>query len=162
MFPTTRNPWNLNLTPGGSSAGSAAAVAAGIVPFALGSDGGGSIRIPASFTGLVGFKPSMGRVPVYPECRDERYPGVSGWESIEYIGPICQTVADVGAVMSVLAGPDLRDRHSTPAGDVDWLAAVQPASVEGLHVALHRGRRLPAGRSGGAGDRRAGRVVKAG
>ena len=135
LFPTTRNPWNLDLTPGGSSAGSAAAVAAGIVPFALGSDGGGSIRIPASFTGLVGFKPSMGRVPVYPGCRDERFPGVSGWESIEHIGPICRTVADVGAVMAVLAGPDSRDRHSIPAGDVDWLAAVQPSSVTGLRVA---------------------------
>ncbi|MCZ4552221.1 amidase family protein [Gordonia rubripertincta] len=112
-----------------------AAVAAGIVPFALGSDGGGSIRIPASFTGFVGFKPSMGRVPVYPGCRDERYPGVSGWESIEHIAPICRTVADVGTVMSVLAEPDARDRHSIPAGDVDWLAAVQPSSVKGLRVA---------------------------
>jgi aspartyl-tRNA(Asn)/glutamyl-tRNA(Gln) amidotransferase subunit A len=110
-------------------------VAAGIVPFALGSDGGGSIRIPASFTGLVGFKPSMERVPVFPGCRDERFPVVSGWESIEHIGPICRTVADVGAVMSVLAGPDSRDRQSIPAGDVDWLAAVQPSSVKGLRVA---------------------------
>lgn len=105
------------------------------MPFALGSDGGGSIRIPASFTGLVGFKPSMGRVPVYPGCRDERYLGVSGWASIEHIGPMCRAVADVGAVMSVLAGPDSRDRHSIPAGDVDWLAAVQPSSVTGLRVA---------------------------
>ncbi len=135
LFPTTVNPWDRSLTPGGSSAGSAAAVAAGIVPFALGSDGGGSIRIPAGFTSLVGFKPSMGRVPVYPGCRDQRYPGVSGWESIEHIGPICRTVADVATVMSVLAGPDSRDRHSIPCGDVNWEAAVQPAPTTGLRVA---------------------------
>ncbi|MGZ8178845.1 amidase [Williamsia sp. SKLECPSW1] len=136
LFPTTTNPWDTARTPGGSSAGSAAAVAAGIVPFALGSDGGGSIRIPAAFTGLVGFKPSMGRVPVYPGCRDQRYPGVSGWESIEHIGPICRTVADASSVMAVLAGPDSRDRHSIPAGDVDWASAGRPRSVEGLRVAF--------------------------
>lgn len=135
LFAATRNPWNRDLTPGGSSAGSAAAVAAGIVPFALGSDGGGSIRIPASFTGLVGFKPSMGRVPVYPGCRDDRYPGVSGWETVEHIGPLCRTVADVATVMSVLAGPDPRDRHSIPGGDVNWSAAGRISSVSGLRVA---------------------------
>ncbi|GAA3717316.1 amidase [Gordonia hankookensis] len=140
LFPTTRNPWDTRLTPGGSSAGSAAAVAAGIVPFALGSDGGGSIRIPAAFTSLVGFKPSMGRVPVYPGCRDPDHPGVSGWESIEHIGPICRTVDDVCTVMGVLAGPDPRDRHTIPAGDVAWHTIVadmhdDPTVVGGLRVA---------------------------
>ena len=135
LFATTTNPWNPSLTPGGSSAGSAAAVSAGIVPFALGSDGGGSVRIPAAFTSLVGFKASMGRVPVYPGCRDERYPGVSGWESIEHIGPICRTVGDAAIVMSVLAGPDPRDRHSIPSGDVDWAAAAQPREGTRLHIA---------------------------
>jgi len=135
LFATTTNPWDPSLTPGGSSAGSAAAVAAGVVPFALGSDGGGSIRIPAAFTSLVGFKASMGRVPVYPGCRDERYPGVSGWESIEHIGPICRTVGDVATVMSVLAGPDPRDRHSIPSGDVDWTSAVQAPETTGLRIA---------------------------
>ncbi|MFF2508073.1 amidase [Streptomyces sp. NPDC058067] len=120
LFPTTRNPWNTGLTPGGSSAGSAAAVAAGLGPLALGSDGGGSIRIPAALCGLFGFKASMGRVPVYPGCRDDRYPGVSGWESIEHIGPLSRTVADAALALSVLAGPDPRDRHSVPGGDVDW------------------------------------------
>jgi aspartyl-tRNA(Asn)/glutamyl-tRNA(Gln) amidotransferase subunit A len=135
MFPTTRNPWALDLTSGGSSAGSAAAVAAGMAPVALGSDGGGSIRIPAALCGIVGFKPSMGRVPLYPGCRDERVPGFSSWESIEHIGPMARTVADVALVMSVIAGPDPRDRHSIPAGDVDWLASAA-GDVRGLRLAF--------------------------
>ncbi|MFZ3561048.1 amidase [Streptomyces sp. BH055] len=120
LFPVTRNPWDLDRTPGGSSAGSAAAVAAGLGPVALGSDGGGSVRIPAALCGIFGFKASMGRVPVYPGCRDERYPGVSGWESVEHIGPLTRTVADAALMLSVLAGPDPRDRHSIPCADVDW------------------------------------------
>jgi aspartyl-tRNA(Asn)/glutamyl-tRNA(Gln) amidotransferase subunit A len=122
VFPATRNPWDLTRTPGGSSAGSAAAVAAGIVPVAIGSDGGGSIRIPAALCGLYGIKPSMGRVPLYPGCRDERYPGVSSWESVEHLGPITRTVADAALVLSVICGPDARDRHSIPCDDVDWAA----------------------------------------
>lgn len=135
VFPTTRNPWSPDLTSGGSSAGSAVAVAAGMAPVALGSDGGGSIRIPAALCGVVGFKPSMGRVPLYPGCRDERYPGFSGWESIEHIGPLARTVGDVALTMSVIAGPDPRDRHSIPAGDVDW--STSPAGgVRGLRIAF--------------------------
>ena len=75
VFPTTRNPWNTALTSGGSSAGSGAAVAAGVCPFAIGSDGGGSVRIPSAHCGLVGFKASMGRVPLYPGCKDEPLSG---------------------------------------------------------------------------------------
>ena len=123
LFPTTRNPWNLALTPGGSSAGSAAAVAAGICPIAVGSDGGGSIRLPASFTGIVGVKASMGRVPLWPGCRDPDLPGASGWELIEHIGPLARSVADAALMLHVMAGPDPRDRLSLPAGDIDWLAA---------------------------------------
>jgi aspartyl-tRNA(Asn)/glutamyl-tRNA(Gln) amidotransferase subunit A len=123
VFGETRNPWNIRLTSGGSSAGSAAAVAAGIGPFAIGSDGGGSIRIPSSFCGLYGFKASFGRVPLYPGCRDERFPGVSSWESIEHIGPISRTVADSALMLSVIAGPDDRDRHSLPDPKLDWVAA---------------------------------------
>lgn len=134
LFPETTNPWDLSRTPGGSSAGTAAAVAAGIVPFALGSDGGGSIRIPAALCGLVGFKASMGRVPVYPGCRDHRHPGVSGWESIEHIGPLATTVDDVAVVMAALAGPDPRDRHTIPAGDVDWLTATARSDLRGLRI----------------------------
>lgn len=120
LFPTTRNPWNPALTPGGSSAGSAAAVAARMVPLALGSDGGGSVRIPASLSGVFGLKPSWGRVPVYPGCRDERYPGVSSWESLEHIGPLTRHAADAALALSVLCGATPRDRFSLPAESPDW------------------------------------------
>ena len=136
VFEATRNPWNLERSPGGSSAGSGAAVAAGVGPLAVGSDGGGSVRIPSSFCGLVGVKASMGRVPLYPGCRDERYPGVSSWEGIEHIGPMTRTVADSALMLSVMAGPDDRDRHSLPAGDVDWLgSATAGGDLSDLRVA---------------------------
>lgn len=120
VFPTTRNPWNTALTPGGSSAGSAAAIAARMVPLALGSDGGGSIRIPASLSGIFGMKPSWGRVPLYPGCRDERYPGQSSWESLEHIGPLSRNAADAALALSVISGPTPYDRHSIPSEASDW------------------------------------------
>ena len=123
LGPPTRNPWNLDRTSGGSSAGSAAAVASGLGPCSLGSDGGGSIRGPASFCGVYGIKPTMGRVPLHPGTKDERLPGVSSWESLEHIGPLTRTVADAALVLSVLAGPDDRDRLSLPSDDVDWRAS---------------------------------------
>ncbi|MGW4489883.1 amidase [Amycolatopsis sp. NPDC004368] len=126
----TRNPWDLERTSGGS----AAAVAAGVGPFSLGSDGGGSIRIPASFCGVYGFKPTMGRVPLYPGTKDERYPGVSSWESLEHIGPLTRTVADAALVLSVIAGYDERDRLSIRSDDVDWLRAAD-GDLRGLRVA---------------------------
>jgi aspartyl-tRNA(Asn)/glutamyl-tRNA(Gln) amidotransferase subunit A len=135
LFPTTRNPWNTALTPGGSSAGSAAAIAAGIVPLALGSDGGGSIRIPAALTGTFGMKPSWGRVPVYPGCRDETAPGASGWEALEHIGPITRTVADAALMLSVLAGPTSRDRHSLPDEALDW-SDLGPSRLGALRAAF--------------------------
>lgn len=134
LFPTTRNPWNTRLTPGGSSAGSAAALAARMCPLALGSDGGGSVRIPAAHSGVFGMKASMGRVPLYPGCRDERYPGVSSWESLEHIGPMTRSVADAALMFSVIAGPDSRDRHSIPTSDIDWIGALR-GSLKGLRVA---------------------------
>jgi len=134
IFPTTTNPWNPERTPGGSSAGSGAAVAAGMGPFAIGSDGGGSIRIPAALCGLYGLKASMGRVPLYPGTKDERYPGVSSWESIEHIGPLSRTVADSALMMTVIAGPDDRDRHTLPAADFDWME-VMKGDLKGLKVA---------------------------
>ena len=123
LGPPTSNPWDLTRTSGGSSAGSAAAVASGLGPFSLGSDGGGSVRGPASFCGVYGIKPTMGRVPLHPGTKDERLPGVSSWESLEHIGPLTRTVADAALVLSVLAGPDDRDRLSLPSGDVDWRAS---------------------------------------
>src|SRR5437763_13981220 len=105
VFGITRNPWNTKLTPGGSSGGAAAAVAAGMGPIGIGTDGGGSLRIPASFCGLVGFKASFGRVP--------NWPGSSG-AILRHIGPITRTVGDMAAALDVLAGPHPRDLLSLP------------------------------------------------
>src|SRR5258707_7839656 len=93
----TRNPWNLAKTPGGSSAGAAASVAAGITPFALGTDGGGSIRIPCCLTGLAGIKGHFGRVPVWP---------TSATPTLAHVGPIARTVADAALLFSAIAGYD--------------------------------------------------------
>jgi aspartyl-tRNA(Asn)/glutamyl-tRNA(Gln) amidotransferase subunit A len=135
VFPTTRNPWNTDLTPGGSSAGSGAAVASGMGPFAIGSDGGGSVRIPSAHSGLYGMKASMGRVPLYPGVKDERYPGVSSWESLEHIGPMARTVADAALMLSIIAGPDDRDRHTLPKEEgFDWMKSLK-GNLKGLKVA---------------------------
>ena len=107
LYGPTRNPWHLSYTPGGSSGGAAAAVAAGVGSLALGSDGGGSIRIPASFCGVAGFKPSHGLVP--------RYPGFPTWESLVSYGPLARSVADLRLMMSVLAGDaGYQDNHGSP------------------------------------------------
>jgi aspartyl-tRNA(Asn)/glutamyl-tRNA(Gln) amidotransferase subunit A len=135
VFETTRNPWNTNVTSGGSSAGSGAAVASGMCPFALGSDGGGSIRIPSAHCGIYGLKASMGRVPLYPGTKDERYPGVSSWESLEHIGPMSRTVADAALMMSVIAGPDSRDRCSLPEAPYDWRDTVK-GDIKRLKIAF--------------------------
>ncbi|MCT6589434.1 amidase [Pantoea dispersa] len=135
LFPSPRNPWDVSKTPGGSSAGSGAALAARLCPIALGSDGGGSVRIPAAHCGVYGLKASMGRVPLWPGCRDERYPGVSSWESLEHIGPMTRSVRDSALMMSVMAGPDMRDRHSIPCSDVDWLASLD-RPLQGLRIAF--------------------------
>jgi aspartyl-tRNA(Asn)/glutamyl-tRNA(Gln) amidotransferase subunit A len=110
LFGTTRNPWNLALTPGGSSGGVVAAVAAGLGPFALGTDGGGSIRRPASHAGLVGLKPSIGRV-----ARGPSLPQIL--LDFEVVGPVARTVADAELVYRVIAGPDPRDRRSLYGSD---------------------------------------------
>ncbi len=122
---TTCNPWDITRTPGGSSAGSAASVAAGMGSLTLGSDGGGSVRGPSAFTGLFGMKASFGRLPLYPGCRDHRLPGVSSWETTEHIGPMTRTVEDSALMLSVTAGPDMRDRHSLPAPDFDWFEVIK-------------------------------------
>jgi aspartyl-tRNA(Asn)/glutamyl-tRNA(Gln) amidotransferase subunit A len=134
VFETTRNPSNTERTPGGSSAGSGTAVASGMCPFALGSDGGGSVRIPSAHSGLFGMKASFGRVPLYPGSRDERYPGVSSWESLRHIGPMSRTVADAALMLSIIAGPDDQDRHSVPKPDFEWLSTTQ-GDIKGCRVA---------------------------
>ena len=136
----------LGATSGGSSAGSGAAVAAGIGPVAIAADGGGSIRIPASFCGLFGMKASMGRVPMYPGCRDERYPAIASWEGLEHVGPVSRTVADSALVLSVIAGPDDRDRHSIPARRRRLARRAAPGDLRGLRVAFSAGPRPGRGR----------------
>ncbi len=122
VFGITRNPWDVARTPGGSSGGSSAAVAAGLVPFGTASDGGGSIRIPASFTGLVGHKCSHGRIPV---------PGPTGNQTA-VLGSLTTTVADTARILDVLSGPDDRDRVSLPPPLVRYEDAIESTDVRGL------------------------------
>src|SRR5437868_3436826 len=107
----TRNPWNPKKTPGGSSGGAAAALAAGMGPLAVGTDGGGSIRIPCSFSGLFGLKPSFGRVPAWP---------LSPFGTVAHIGPMARSVADAALMLNVLALPDARDWQALPYEQRDW------------------------------------------
>jgi len=107
----TRNPWNPEMTAGGSSGGAAAAVATGMCTLALGTDGGGSIRIPAGFCGVFGFKPSFGRVPAAP---------LSPFGTLAHIGPITRNVADAALMLTVIAEPDARDWHALPAETKDY------------------------------------------
>jgi aspartyl-tRNA(Asn)/glutamyl-tRNA(Gln) amidotransferase subunit A len=122
----TRNPWNLAHTPGGSSSGAAAALAAGIGPLALGTDGGGSIRIPCAFSGLAGLKPSFGRVPHYP-------PSVFGL--VAHNGPMARTVPDLALLMTVITGADHRDVHALPPERRDYSAGLDDG-VKGLRIAF--------------------------
>lgn len=121
----TRNPWSLDHTPGGSSGGASAQMAAGLGPLAVGTDGGGSIRIPASFTGVFGIKPSFGRIPVYPS---------SSFDALSHPGPITRTVADSAAMLAVMAGPHSADRFSLEAPPQDYIGLLG-AGVAGLRVA---------------------------
>lgn len=122
----TRNPWRPDRTAGGSSGGAAAAVAAGLAPLALGRDGGGSVRIPASFCGIYGLKPSFGRVP--------NGPGFPGWETFTVSGPMTRTVRDAALMLDVIAGPDDRDRHSLPGVSGSFVTACDE-SIAGWTVA---------------------------
>ena len=121
----SRNPWNPALTPGGSSGGASAAVSAGLGPLAIGTDGAGSVRIPAAFCGNVGFKPSFGRVPAYP---------LSPFGSVAHLGPHAMTVEEVALLMNAIALPDARDWTSLPFDGVDYLAGLK-GGVKGLRVA---------------------------
>ncbi len=121
----TRNPWDPGRTAGGSSGGAAAAVASGMGPLAVGSDGGGSIRIPASFCGIVGLKPTHGRVPVYPP---------STFGTLSHVGPMARTVADAALLLDAIGSPDIADPlaldRQAPAS-----AALDAGAVSGLRIA---------------------------
>jgi aspartyl-tRNA(Asn)/glutamyl-tRNA(Gln) amidotransferase subunit A len=121
----SRNPWNPARTPGGSSGGASAAVSAGLGPLAIGTDGAGSVRIPAAFCGNVGLKPSFGRVPAYP---------LSPFGSVAHLGPHAMTVEDVALLMNTIALPDARDWTSLPFDGVDYVARLK-GGVKGLRVA---------------------------
>ncbi len=122
----TRNPWNLDMTPGGSSGGASAALAAGFCPLASGTDGGGSIRIPASFAGVVGHKPSFGRVPAWPS---------SPFGTVAHVGPMARTVADCALMLQVMAEPDARDWYSLPVDGRDMTVGLDDG-VAGLRIAF--------------------------
>jgi Asp-tRNA(Asn)/Glu-tRNA(Gln) amidotransferase A subunit family amidase len=121
----SRNPWQLERTPGGSSGGAGAAVATGLGPLAVGTDGGGSIRIPSSFCGIYGLKPQVGRVPVYP---------ASATGDLSHAGPMTRTVRDAALMLNTIAGADDRDRFSLPTSHPDYLMAVE-GDIHGLRVA---------------------------
>src|ERR1700722_16824709 len=123
----TRNPWDLERTPGGSSGGSAAAVLAGICPVAVGTDAGGSIRIPASFSGIYGLKPTFGRVALYPP---------SAFGDVSHVGPMSRTVADAALMLDAMKGPDARDWYSLPADGIAYRKELDEGSMKGKRVAL--------------------------
>jgi len=121
-FGPTCNPWSLDHSPGGSSGGSAAAIASGMVPLATGSDGGGSIRIPSSCCGLSGVKPSLGRIP-----SGGRHG--SDWHELSTKGPMARRIADVVAALDVAVGPDPTDIRSLPRPEASWPAALEGAQL---------------------------------
>src|SRR5437763_3818618 len=123
----TRNPWDLARTPGGSSGGSGAAVLAGICPLAVGSDAGGSIRIPAAFCGIFGLKPTFGRVAVYPP---------SAFGDVAHVGPMSRTVDDAALMLDAMKRPDSRDWHSLPDDGIAYRERVRRGSLKGKRIAL--------------------------
>jgi Asp-tRNA(Asn)/Glu-tRNA(Gln) amidotransferase A subunit family amidase len=129
VFGLTRNPWDPRTTPGGSSGGAGASVAYGATPIALGTDGGGSIRIPAAFCGIVGHKPTFGLVP--------KLPGFRGWPSLSVDGPLTRSVRDAALALSVMAGASPEDDLSYPVPVGDLRAAVtEPVDWSRLRVAV--------------------------
>src|SRR5262249_8497560 len=125
LFGATRNPWSGDHTPGGSSGGAGAAVASGLGPLAIGTDGGGSIRKPAAWCGIYGLKPSYGRIPVAPHG--------AAW-SLSHAGPMTRTVRDAALMLRVCAGQDERDPYSLPGRPIDYVRELG-GSLRGLRIA---------------------------
>ncbi len=123
----TRNPWNLERTPGGSSGGSAVALLTGVCPLAVGTDAGGSIRIPAAFCGVFGLKPTFGLVSVYPP---------SAFGDVAHIGPMARHVADAALMLDAVKGPDSRDWGSLPDDGIDYRLRVHEGAIRGRRIAL--------------------------
>jgi aspartyl-tRNA(Asn)/glutamyl-tRNA(Gln) amidotransferase subunit A len=121
----TRNPWNVEMTPGGSSGGAAVAAALGMGALHIGTDGGGSIRIPAAFSGIFGLKPSFGRVPAYP---------LSPFGTVAHVGPMTRSVADAALMLTVLANPDARDWYALPPDGRDYRVGLG-LGIKGKRVA---------------------------
>ncbi len=129
LFGPTRNPWDVQRTSGGSSGGAGASVAAGVTAIALGTDGGGSVRIPASFCGVVGHKPTFGLVP--------KEPGFKGWKTLSVDGPLARSVRDAALTLSVVAGPSAADDMTYPGPPPQDYpeAATRSDDLRGLRVA---------------------------
>lgn len=122
----TRNPWNTEKTPGGSSGGAAVAAALGMGCLHIGTDAGGSIRIPASFTGVFGFKPSFGRVPNYPP---------SPFSTLSHVGPITRSVSDAGHMLTIISAKDPRDWYALQEQSYDY-SSIKPKGIEKLRIAF--------------------------
>jgi aspartyl-tRNA(Asn)/glutamyl-tRNA(Gln) amidotransferase subunit A len=120
-----RNPWDVARTPGGSSGGAAVAAALGMGALHVGTDGGGSIRIPASFTGIVGLKPTFGRVPAWP---------LSPFGTVAHLGPMTRTVEDAALMLTVISRPDVRDWYALPADGADYRMSLD-GGIAGLRIA---------------------------
>jgi len=127
LFGKTRNPWDTALTPGGSSGGAVAAIAAGLAPIAIGTDAGGSIRRPAGYTGIVGLRPSTGRIP-----RRHGFPALAN--DFQVIGPAARTVAELYEVFRTVAQPEAADRASLAFGDRPLPPALQPGTLRRLRI----------------------------
>jgi aspartyl-tRNA(Asn)/glutamyl-tRNA(Gln) amidotransferase subunit A len=119
----TRNPWDTTKTAGGSSGGAAAAVAAGMGTFSLGTDGGGSVRIPAAFTGVFGIKPTYGLVPIHP---------ASPYGTLSHVGPLSWSVADAALALDVITGPDSRDWSAGPRPERSFASAAESGAASGI------------------------------
>jgi amidase len=145
VFGITRNPWDTRMSVGGSSGGASAAVAAGIGPLATGSDLGGSLRLPTSFCGVVGLRPSPGRVPCYPSVSVGHLHGDRAavshylqelyWDDLVVLGPIARTVGDIALMLESISGPDSRSPVSLQIGNPKFVQAVKNPDVKNLKVA---------------------------